>query len=104
RPLPIDRQIKMREVARITVEQALRAAGPGKRIAVAIEEGKGVAMLQGARSSLLQRGGRRDEELCHRRDWLYRCDGWPAIHRSDRHVTVLLCHDLKIQLLTIGAA
>lgn len=104
RGLAVDRQIEMREVARIAVEKAFRAAGPGKRIAIVVEDGEGVTVLQGARPSLLQRGGRRDEELCHRGGWLYRWHGRLAIHRSGRHVTVLLCHDLEIQVLTIGAA
>lgn len=58
-----DRQVEMRQVPGIAVEDALRAAGSRECVAVVVEDGEAVAMLQGPRPAFLKRGGGGDEEL-----------------------------------------
>ena len=59
----VDRQVEVREIARVAVVDALRAARAGERVAVVVEDGEGVAVLQRPRPPLLQRGGGGNEEL-----------------------------------------
>ena len=58
-PLAVHAQLEMGEIARIAMEQAVGRAHEGKDIAVVIEQGEGIALLQRAKSALLQRRMRR---------------------------------------------
>ena len=71
-PLSPDGQIVMREIPGVAMEQALGAARPREHIAIVIEHGEGIAVLQGSWPPFLQGGCRRDEELRRRRDQLRR--------------------------------
>ncbi|MBB2754610.1 UNVERIFIED_ORG: hypothetical protein GGI57_005345 [Rhizobium aethiopicum] len=66
RPSAIDRQMQMRQVPRIAMEDAVRTFWSREKIAVMVENGEGVSVLESSRPSLLQRCGCRNEELVHR--------------------------------------
>ncbi len=102
RALPVDRQVEVRKIARIAVEEAFRTSRAGERVAVVIEDGEGIAVLQGAWPPLLQRCGGGNEEL---RD---RCGGFrryiQSAHirgSSQGHNATLLRHDLKAEVSAI---
>ena len=55
-----DRQVQLREVARVLVVQSVDAAGFDQNVPAMVEYAEHVAVLQRAVTPLLQRGGRRD--------------------------------------------
>ena len=65
-PAIVDEQLQARKEARVVVEQSFRAGFARRDVAVVIEHAEGVAVLEGTRTPLLQRGGCRNVEL-HRR-------------------------------------
>ena len=89
-PLSPDGQIVMREIPGVAMEQALGAARPREHIAIVIEHGEGIAVLQGSWPPLLQGGCRRDEELRRRRDQLRRTQG--RLLQRLGHPTLLRTH------------
>jgi hypothetical protein len=46
RPLAVDPQIEVRQVAGIAMEQAIRGARSGQYVAVVVEDSKAVAVLE----------------------------------------------------------
>ena len=67
RPTAVDQKLQAGEVARVLVVDALGAARYGHHVAVMIEHAEGVAVLEGAWPSHLQRRRRRDVKLHQRR-------------------------------------
>ena len=59
----VDQQLQARKEARVVVEQSLRAGFTRRDVAVMVEHAEGIAVLEGARAPLLQRGRRWDVEL-----------------------------------------
>ena len=62
-PAIVDEQLQARKEARVVVEQSFRAGFARRDVAVVVEHAEGVAVLEGARTPLLQRGGCRNVEL-----------------------------------------
>src|SRR5262249_37760263 len=64
----VEEDVEMRKMAGVAMIKTVRASRSRKDVAIGIEHGKGIAMLQVARATFLERRRGGDLELLRRRD------------------------------------